>query len=174
MEIGKVANTNNKQQWNENDGQQFLTFQLNDEEYGVNILQVNAIRKWTPITTLPNIPSFIKGVLDLRGEIVPIIDLRLRFSIEAVEYGPTTVVILLNVNHDGNQVVMGIVVDAVSDTHSVNTADIRPSPTVGGIIDVNYLQGLVEIDDKLVLLLNVDKLLTSKQISQVINTEETA
>ncbi len=163
MEIGKVANTNNKEQWMENDGQQFLTFQLNDEEYGVNILQVNAIRKWTPITTLPNIPSFIKGVLDLR----------IRFSIEAIEYGPTTVVILLNVNHDGNQVVMGIVVDAVSDTHSVNTADIRPRPTVGGIIDVNYLQGLVEIDDKLVLLLNVDKLLTSKQINQVMSIEET-
>ncbi|PKF57128.1 chemotaxis protein CheW [Alteromonadales bacterium alter-6D02] len=147
--------------------QQFLTFHLDDEEYGVDILKVNEIREWAPITTIPDIPSFIKGVINLRGNIVPIIDLRERFSIEAKEYGPTTVVILINVNHQDTELVIGVVVDSVSDTHSVNQQDIRPKPAIGGIIDAQYLSGLVEIEQKLVLLLNVDKLLTDNQLTQL-------
>jgi len=154
-------------EWMQSGACQFLTFYLNEEEYGVNILQVNEIREWTPITTLPETPSFIKGVINLRGHIVPIIDLRERFSLEQVEYGPTTVVIVLNVIHNETETVMGIVVDAVSDTHTVNQADIKASPTCAGSISVKYLQGLVEIDDRLVLLLDIDRLLTEQQFEQL-------
>jgi len=167
MQANKETQNATTMEWMQSGACQFLTFYLNEEEYGVNILQVNEIREWTPITTLPETPSFIKGVINLRGHIVPIIDLRERFSLEQVEYGPTTVVIVLNVNHNETETVMGIVVDAVSDTHTVNQADIKASPNCAGSISVKYLQGLVEIDDRLVLLLDIDHLLTEQQFEQI-------
>ena len=167
MQSANEPQINNTVEWMQSGARQFLTFFLNEEEYGVDILQVNEIREWTPITTLPETPSFIKGVINLRGNIVPIIDLRERFSFSSVEYGPTTVVIVLNINSNGNQIVMGIVVDAVSDTHTINQSEIKSSPDCGGSISVKYLQGLVEIDEKLVLLLNIDMLLTEHQLEQL-------
>lgn len=167
MQTNNENQSANTMEWMQSGACQFLSFFLNDEEYGVNILQVNEIREWTPITTLPETPSFIKGVINLRGHIVPIIDLRERFSLEQVEYGPTTVVIVLNINHNDSETVMGIVVDAVSDTHTVNQADIKPSPDCAGSINVKYMQGLVEIDQRLVLLLDIDRLLTDHQFNQL-------
>ncbi len=158
---------NNTIEWMQTGAKQFLTFHLNNEEYGVDILKVNEIREWTPITTLPETPSYIKGVINLRGNIVPIIDLRERFSFEFIEYGPTTVVIVLNINHNGTIIVMGIVVDAVSDTHTINQSEIKVSPSCAGSINSKYLYGLVEINEKLVLLLNIDKLLTDDQIGEL-------
>lgn len=157
----------NTAEWMQSPTRQVLTFFLNDEEYGVDILQVNEIREWTPITTLPEAPSFIKGVINLRGNIVPIIDLRQRFGLETVEYGPTTVVIVLNIDCQDGAIVIGIVVDAVSDTHMFNQSELKASPDCAGNINVRYLQGLVEIDEKLVLLLDVNKLLSEAQLEQL-------
>ncbi|NRA85531.1 MAG: purine-binding chemotaxis protein CheW [Gammaproteobacteria bacterium] len=167
MQATNNKTSNNAVEWMQSGARQFLTFFLNDEEYGVDILQVNEIREWTPITTLPETPSFVKGVINLRGNIVPIIDLRALFNFKSVEYGPTTVVIVLNINNDGQQLVMGIVVDAVSDTHTINQGEIKKSPNCAGSINIKYLQGLVEIEGKLVLLLDIDKLLTDHQLEQI-------
>ena len=167
MQPVNAQQANHNIEWMQDGMRQFLTFCLNDEEYGVDILQVNEIRGWAPTTNLPDTPPFVKGVINLRGIIVPIIDLRERFSLETIEYGPTTVVIVLNVNNNGKNLVLGIVVDAVSDTHTVNQSDIRLSPDYGDTLNTQYLQGLVEIEDKLILLLNIDTLLTAQQLEQV-------
>jgi len=162
------SHTNNTHnEWMPSDTEQILTFSLNNEEYGVNILQVNEIREWTNITTIPDVPNYVRGVLNLRGNIVPIIDLRIRFSIEPIDYGPTTVVILLNIRNNETENVIGIVVDSVSDTHSVSKEDIRDKPTVGGFIDIEYIQGLVNVDEYLVLLLDINKLLSEHQIEEL-------
>ena len=157
----------NHSSWLQSDTEQILTFSLNDEEYGVNILMVNEIREWSNITTIPGIANYVKGVLHLRGNIVPIIDLREKFGLDPIPYGPTTVVILLNIVNSDTQSVIGIVVDSVSDTHAVNHKDIREKPSVGGFIDVAYIQGLVEVDERLVLLLDVNKLLSESQLEQL-------
>jgi len=108
--------------------EQFLTFQLAGEAYGVEILKVQEIRGWEAVRVIPNTPAFVKGVLNLRGSVVPIIDLRERFSLEHFDYSPKTVVIVLCVEHGANQFVMGIVADAVSDVLDINLEDIKKSP----------------------------------------------
>lgn len=145
---------------------QYLTFILSGEEYGVDILRVQEIRGWESVTTLPNAPTYIKGVINIRGTIVPIIDLRMRFGMEGVEYSPITVVIVLKVmNDDGRERVMGIVVDAVSDTYNIPEENLKPAPEFGDNIDLAYVKGLATIEDKMLILLNIDKLLNSGELS---------
>lgn len=157
--------------WQAGEVTQILTFKLNDEEYGVDILQVNTIREWTPITTIPDMPSYIRGVLNIRGDIVPIIDLRERLSLPLVEYTSTTVVILLNINYQDQDMILGIVVDSVSDTYTIKPDNIRAKPQVGEHVQVNYLKGLVELDEHLILLLDSKKLLSEKHLDQLVELD---
>lgn len=153
--------------WMAAGGEQYLTFFLAEEEYGVDILSVHEIREWQPLTPLPDTPDFIKGVLNLRGTIVPIFDLRERFSLPGKAYGPTTVIIVLNMQFDDEDTVMGIIVDGVSDTYNIATDDIRPCPDFNGAIRAGYLRGLADIDNKLVLILNINSLLEEHQVEQL-------
>ncbi|WP_333878626.1 chemotaxis protein CheW [Methylobacter sp.] len=147
--------------------EQFLTFQLAGEAYGVEILKVQEIRGWEAVRVIPNTPAFVKGVLNLRGSVVPIIDLRERFSLEHFDYSPKTVVIVLCVEHGANQFVMGIVADAVSDVLDINLEDIKKAPNFGSKIDTRYMRGMHVYKKKMIMLLDVDKLLNPDEVEGI-------
>lgn len=140
---------------------QYLTFMLAGEEYGVDILRVQEIKGWNKATSIPNTPEYIQGVINLRGTIVPIVDLRRRFGLENAEYGPTTVVIVLKVvGAEGNRI-MGIVVDAVSDVYNVPADEIKQPPDFGKAVSVDFIKGLAAVSGKMVIILDIDHLLNS-------------
>ncbi|MFL0809575.1 MAG: chemotaxis protein CheW [Agarilytica sp.] len=148
---------------------QFLTFIVAGEEYGVDILCVQEIRGWETATPIPNAPKHIKGVINLRGTIVPIIDLRQCFGMESIEYTPITVVIVLKVQTDNGERIMGTVVDAVSDVYALSEQDMRPAPDIGNSLNTEFIKGLVNVDQKMVILLNIDKLLSVEDIPNLSN-----
>jgi purine-binding chemotaxis protein CheW len=134
---------------------QYLIVGLGREEYGVDILAVREIRGWTPVTRIPQAPHYVLGVLNLRGAIVPVLDLRLRFGLAREEYTATTVTVIVMVAGR----LFGVVVDGVSDVMEVAGGSIRPVPDMGTTVDTEYLKGLTSQAERMVLLLDVDKLL---------------
>lgn len=149
----------------EGEGTQFLTFILADEAYGVEILRVQEIKGWTPVTRIPNTPEYMQGVLNLRGTIVPIIDMRMRFNLEHVEYTPVTVIIVLSVKSENGERVIGLVVDSVSDVIDVDAQDIKATPDFGTSLNTEFINGLATSNDNMVMLLDVDKLLSVEEMS---------
>lgn len=147
---------------------QYLTFMLAGEEYGVDILRVQEIKGWDSATKIPNTPDYILGVINLRGTIVPIIDLRLRFGLEHHEYGATTVVIVIKVlNENGKERTMGIVVDAVSDVYNLLEEDFREAPDFGTAVDTNFVKGLTTVNEKMVILLDIDHMCNSAELKVI-------
>lgn len=147
---------------------EFLTFRLGSEEYGIEILKVQEIRGYDSITQIANAPEFIKGVVNLRGIIVPIIDMRIKFRLGAASYDQFTVVIILNVAGR----VMGIVVDGVSDVLTLEAAQMRPPPGFGSVIDTEYIMGLGTVEERMLILIDIEKLMGSSDmglIDQTIN-----
>ncbi|AIU72524.1 chemotaxis protein CheW [Hafnia alvei FB1] len=144
-------------------GQEFLVFTLGDEEYGIDILKVQEIRGYDQVTRIANTPAFIKGVTNLRGVIVPIIDLRVKFLQENVTYNDNTVVIVLNFS----QRVVGIVVDGVSDVLSLTTDQIRPAPEFAVTLSTEYLTGLGSLGERMLILVDIEKLLSSEEMALV-------
>jgi purine-binding chemotaxis protein CheW len=137
------------------DGAQYLTFALGDEEYGVAILHVQEIKGYAPVTPIPNTPPWVRGVMNLRGTIVPVIDLRLRLGMPAADYGPFTVIVVLAVSAK----VVGAIVDAVSDVLSIPEGQVQQTPDLGVAIDVRFLGGIAQAGEKLVILLDAEALL---------------
>ena len=153
---------------------QYLTFMLAGEEYGLDILRVQEIKGWNGVTPMPNMPVYILGVINLRGTIVPVIDLRKRFGLESIPFDQTTVVIVVKVDDlQGGERTMGIVVDAVSEVYSVAQATIKPAPDFGGAISTDSIKGLATLDEKMLILLDVDHLMNSG-VLQALEQEETA
>ncbi|HBV20406.1 MAG TPA: chemotaxis protein CheW [Nitrosomonas sp.] len=147
---------------------EFLTFRLGNEEYGIDILKVQEIRGYDAITQIANSPEFIKGVVNLRGIIVPIIDMRIKFKLGAAEYDQFTVVIILNVSGR----VMGIVVDGVSDVINLDMDHVRATPDFGSVIDTKYIMGLGTVDERMLILVDIEKLMASEDmglVEQVLN-----
>lgn len=144
-------------------GQEFLVFTLGEEEYGIDILKVQEIRGYDKVTRIANTPSFIKGVTNLRGVIVPIIDLRVKFLQENVTYDENTVVIVLNIH----QRVVGIVVDGVSDVLSLSVDQIRPAPEFTVTLSTEYLTGLGSLGERMLILVDIEKLLSSEEMALV-------
>ncbi|PKF62204.1 chemotaxis protein CheW [Psychromonas sp. psych-6C06] len=141
----------------------YLTFTLGEEEYGIDILTVQEIRGYDSVTTIANMPDFIKGVINLRGIIVPIVDMRIKFSLGEVTYNEMTVVIILNVAER----VVGMVVDGVSDVISLNESQIKDAPEFGAVLDTQYIRGLGVIDERMLILIDIENLMTSKEMALV-------
>mgnify|MGYP006266286797 CR=1 FL=1 len=152
----------------EADSKEFLVFSLGSEEYAIDILKVQEIRGYENVTRIANTPSFIKGVTNLRGIIVPIVDLRIKFNLEQVEYDGQTVVIVVNI---GERVV-GIVVDSVSDVMTLTPDQIKPAPEFGVTLSSEFLSGLGSLEDRMLVLVDIDKLLTSDEMALVERTAE--
>ncbi|MBI5752789.1 MAG: chemotaxis protein CheW [Hydrogenophilales bacterium] len=144
-------------------GREFLTFTLGAEEYGIDILKVQEIRGYDAVTHIANTPEFIKGVINLRGVIVPIVDLRIKFNLGAAEYNLFTVVIILNVAGR----VIGIVVDGVSDVTILGAAQIKPPPELASTLDTQFIQGLGAKEDRMIILIDIEALLMSPDLELI-------
>lgn len=157
-------NINNKEQ------QEYLSFELGEEIYAINILNVKEIKTYGDVTPVANSPEFIKGVMNLRGIVVPILDLRIKFNLGSLEYTSHTTVIISTI---GDRHV-GLVVDGVSDVLNIDMDDISDSPEFNSTLDVEYLDGIANITDHMVILVNIHKLLNHKEMGLVDDTAEQA
>lgn len=144
-------------------GGEFLTFRLGAEEYGIDILRVQEIRSYEQPTRIANSPSFIKGVVNLRGVIVPIVDLRVKLGCENVEYNSFTVVIVLNVRGR----VVGAVVDSVSDVLELPSDSIKPAPEMSSAVDASYITGIGSVNDRMLILMDIESLMASADMGLI-------
>ena len=142
---------------------EFLTFTLGNEEYAIEILKVQEIRGYDAVTHIVNAPSFIKGVVNLRGIIVPIVDMRIKFNLPNVDYNEFTVVIILNISGR----VMGIVVDSVSDVITLSDEQIKPAPDFSAHMDTGYLIGLGTVNERMLILMDIEKLMSSREMGMI-------
>jgi purine-binding chemotaxis protein CheW len=140
---------------------QYLTFALGDEQYGVELLKVQEIKGYSPVTPIPNTPAHIKGVLNLRGSVVPVLDLRTRFGMEQIEYTKFNVIIVINI---GSRVI-GLLVDSVSDVLNVGPGDLRPVPDFGSRTDTRFISGMASAGDKIAVLLRIESLLNEADLA---------
>ncbi|WP_198783354.1 chemotaxis protein CheW [Shewanella putrefaciens] len=157
------SNIATKGEYNAHDEVEFLSFVLGEEHYALDIMSVKEIRGYEAVTKIANAPSFIKGVLNLRGDIVPIVDLRMKFNVGTVTYDEFTIVIMLNVCDR----IVGIVVDAVSDVIKLSSDEILPAPEFGAAFDSRYLKGLATVEEKMVILVNIQALISSDELGLV-------
>jgi purine-binding chemotaxis protein CheW len=144
-------------------GREILAFRLGDEEYGIDIQKVQELRGYDTVTRIANAPDFIKGVVNLRGIIVPIIDMRIKLNLGEPTYDQFTVVVILNVSGR----VIGMVVDSVSDVITLDPEHIKPAPEMGSALDTDYLTGMGAIDDRMLILIDIDKLMSSAEIGLI-------
>jgi purine-binding chemotaxis protein CheW len=168
----EIKQSQENQVHTEADSREFLSFVLGSEHYALDIMSVKEIRGYEAVTKIANAPPFIKGVINLRGDIVPIVDLRLKFEVGEATYNEFTIVIMLNVA----QRIVGIVVDGVSDVIRLADDEIRPAPDFGVAFDSRYLLGLVPIEDHMVILVNIESLISSDELglvdTQLSNSQE--
>lgn len=157
------AALNKAQSAGEVSGYEFLAFTLGKEEYGIDILRVQEIRGYEPVTRIANAPDFIKGVVNLRGIIVPIVDMRIKFNLGEPTYDQFTVVIILNIAGR----VMGMVVDSVSDVTTLSPEQIKAAPEMGTTFDTDYLIGLGTLDERMLILVDIDKLMSSTEMGLI-------
>ena len=141
-------------------GREFLTFRLGAEEYAIEILKVQEIRGWETPTAIANTPEFIKGVINLRGIIIPVVDMRIKFNLGSPVYDQFTVVIILNINGR----VVGMVVDSVSDVTTLTPDQIRPAPDLGTVFSTEYMIGLGTIDERMLILVDIQRLMSSPEM----------
>lgn len=147
---------------------EYLTFTLGSEEYAIDILKVQEIRGYEQPTLIANAPAFIKGVINLRGIIVPVVDLRIKFKLDLIEYTPFTVVIILNVARR----VIGVVVDSVSDVISLTQSQIRPAPDFSGSFDTKYILGLASQESRMMIVTDIERLMSSAEMELIDSATE--
>jgi purine-binding chemotaxis protein CheW len=143
----------------------YLTFTLGNEEYGIGILKIREIIGMLPITAVPRTPVFVKGVINLRGKVIPVVDLRLRFKMEEIDYIERTCIIVVEVEGKSGQVVIGIVVDSVSEVLSIKKEEIEDTPAFGAHLNTDFIQGMAKIEGGVKILLDIDKVLSSDELA---------
>ena len=148
----------------------YLTFTLADETYGMGILKVKEIIGMMSVTSVPRTPEFVKGVINLRGKVIPVVDLRLKFAMEAIPYTDRTCIIVVEIDTDEQTVLIGIVVDAVSEVLNIREEEIENTPTFGSRLDTDYIMGMAKMDGGVKILLNIDHVLSSQEISALEQT----
>ena len=152
------------------DAGQYLTFRLNGLDYGISIMEVQEIRGWSKVTPLPNSPTYIRGVLNLRGIVVPVIDLRLRFGLPEAAYDAFTVIVVVNIGKR----LAGLVVDAVSDVINLDSAQCCAAPEFEGHVNRQFIEGLAQVDSKLLIMLDVERLISTDILTAAIEQPEKA
>jgi purine-binding chemotaxis protein CheW len=143
----------------------YLTFTLAGEEYGIGILKVKEIIGIMAITTVPQTPSYMKGVINLRGKVIPVVDLRLKFGMESMDYTERTCIIVVEITGDNKKIQMGIVVDAVSEVLNIKAGDIEDTPNFGSSLNTDYILGMAKTGGKVKILLDIGKVLNTEEIS---------
>jgi purine-binding chemotaxis protein CheW len=143
----------------------YLTFTLAEEEYGIGILKVKEIIGMMTVTTVPQTPDFVKGVINLRGKVIPVMDLRLRFGMEAIDYNDRTCIIVVEIEGSAGTIQVGIVVDSVSEVLNIKGEDIEETPTFGAKLNTDYILGMAKMEDSVKILLDIDRVLNKKDVS---------
>ncbi|MBF0227223.1 MAG: purine-binding chemotaxis protein CheW [Desulfobacterales bacterium] len=146
----------------------YLMFSLGKEEYGIVILKIKEIIGMMPVTSVPQTPSFVKGVINLRGKVIPIIDLRLRFNMDSEEYNDRTCIIVVEIAHNSVNIIMGVVVDSVSEVATIKEEDIENTPAFGTKLKTDYILGMAKLEGRVKILLDIDKVL-SKEEMEILN-----
>lgn len=142
----------------------YLTFSLVEEEYGIGILKIKEIIGMMPITAVPQTPGFVKGVINLRGKVIPVVDLRLRFGMPSIDYDDRTCIIVVEIGAYGMNVVIGIVVDSVSEVLNIKAEEIEDTPTFGTSLNTDYILGMAKMDGKVKILLDIDEVLGADEL----------
>lgn len=164
------ATMTNEPKAKEEAGREYLAFSLGGEEYAVNILQVQEIRAYERVTRIANMPAFIKGVMNLRGAVVPVVDLRVRFNVGSAEYGASTIVIVINIGAR----TIGMVVDGVSDVVTLKAADLRAAPQIAGVLTAEFLEGVAILDKRMLIIVDINGLMSSKEMGLLESTAAAA
>jgi len=145
----------------------YLTFTLAEEEYGIGILKIKEIIGMLPITSVPQTPDFVKGVINLRGKVIPVLDLRLRFGMPSIDYTERTCIIVVEIGGSAGTVLIGIVVDAVSEVLNIKGDDIEKTPTFGTKLNTDYILGMAKMEGCVKILLHIDRVLSNDELSQL-------
>ena len=148
----------------------YLTFSLADEEYGVGILKIKEIIGMMPITTVPQTPEFVKGVINLRGKVIPVIDLRLRFGMKKSDYTDRTCIIVVDLKSQATDILIGVVVDSVSEVLNIKGEDIEDTPTFGTSLNTAYILGMAKMEGGVKILLDIDRVLSEEEVAALENT----
>ncbi|MDD2318159.1 MAG: chemotaxis protein CheW [Desulfobacterales bacterium] len=145
----------------------YLTFSLAEEEYGISILKVKEIIGMMPITSVPQTPDFVKGVINLRGKVIPVVDLRRKFNMEAMDYTDRTCIVVVETTGDAASVMMGIVVDSVSEVLNIKSSDVEDTPTFGVKLNTQYILGMAKINNAIKILLDIDLVLSKEELESL-------
>jgi purine-binding chemotaxis protein CheW len=154
------------------EGGKFLTFLMANEKYGLEILKVREIMGMMDVTSIPTTPAFIRGVINLRGKVIPVVDLRLKFGIEAKEDTQRTCIIVVHLTHTAQEMTMGIIVDEVSDVLDIDRNQIEPPPSFGANIKTDFILGMGKVDQKVMTMLDIDRVLTEQEVALIESSAE--
>jgi purine-binding chemotaxis protein CheW len=158
---------NDKEEGRETRAGKYLTFELGSEEYGIQITRIKEIIGMMPITSVPQTEAFVKGVINLRGKVIPVIDLRQRFEMETIEYTDRTCIVVVEIDGPSGTVLIGVVVDAVSEVNNIKGDEIEDTPTFGAKLSTNFIRGMAKKEDGVKILLDIDQVLSMNQLSMI-------